>query len=879
MKKTINRQSRSCGPFFLSAMALAAQCVFAIEPGDASLASEKKRQVADVQLADVQVADVQVADMQMASQFNQHFLAASGVETADLSMFAYGGDRVVPGIYMADVQVNGTPLEQVEIRFEGGDKRTTGALACVTNVMLNRWGIDMTQFLNIANAAEDTCFNLPDIVPGSTIKFNVSRQQLDVNVPQVFMRRLARGYVPPEQWNAGVTAAIINYQLYGSRNETKNTSGGTNVNNSFSGGLQSGLNLGDWRIRQRSNYSRSNGQGNWQSLETYAERDLKNWRSRLTVGDGFTPGDIFEGLGIRGVQLSSDESMLPDSLRGYAPTVRGVAQTNAKVTIKQNGYVIYTTFVAPGPFVIDDLYPTSSSGTLEMVITEADGREIKTFQPYSALPTQLREGLWKYHVAAGQYRSYSGGKRPSVLQGTVARGITSVATLYGGVQAVDIYQSALAGVGTGLGDFGTASVDVTHARSKDPTGTIWQGQSARFLYAKSNLPTNTNFRILGYRYSTEHFRTLSETVRLYDYPTWQSQLRRRSRVEGNITQGIGTGSVTATVGIESYWNGGNNQFSQLGYSNNYKKLSYNVFYSYNNNNSAGVSTPSRNLSLTLTIPLDWTSTNRPMFINYTALSDLNGNFTQNAGTSGLLLSDNTLSYSANLGKSNTGGTNGSLGLSYRSPYANLGVTRSQGRGYASTTASLSGGVLVHRGGITLSQYLGDTIVLVSVPGAKGVALENNPGVKTNYAGFAVMPNATPYRLNRVALNTEDLGDDVEVKNAALSVVPSKGAVVLAQYETRKGYKALLTLRNREGKPLPFGARVEDSRGREAGIVGMDGQVYVTGADANGELVVKWGNTRSAGCHANYTLTPPPAVPDGQGKAVRSSLITGEATCI
>ena len=41
--------------------------------------------------------------------------------------------------------------------------------------------------------------------------------------------------------------------------------------------------------------------------------------------------------------------MLPDSLSGYAPTIRGVAQTNARVTVRQNGYIIYSTYVPPGP--------------------------------------------------------------------------------------------------------------------------------------------------------------------------------------------------------------------------------------------------------------------------------------------------------------------------------------------------------------------------------------------------------------------------------------------------------------------------------------------------------------------------------------------------
>lgn len=46
--------------------------------------------------------------------------------------------------------------------------------------------------------------------------------------------------------------------------------------------------------------------------------------------------------------------MLPPVLANFAPTIRGVANTNAKVSITQSGYKIYETTVPPGPFVIDD---------------------------------------------------------------------------------------------------------------------------------------------------------------------------------------------------------------------------------------------------------------------------------------------------------------------------------------------------------------------------------------------------------------------------------------------------------------------------------------------------------------------------------------------
>lgn len=57
------------------------------------------------------------------------------------------------------------------------------------------------------------------------------------------------------------------------------------------------------------------------------------------------------------MQLASDDNMLPNSQRGFAPTVRGIANSSAIVTIRQNGYVIYQSNVPAGAFEINDLYP------------------------------------------------------------------------------------------------------------------------------------------------------------------------------------------------------------------------------------------------------------------------------------------------------------------------------------------------------------------------------------------------------------------------------------------------------------------------------------------------------------------------------------------
>ena len=116
--------------------------------------------------------------------------------------------------------------------------------------------------------------------------------------------------------------------------------------------LRPGLNIGPWRVRNYSTWSRNtsgdNTQNNWDSAYTYAQRNIIALKSQLTLGESNSPSDLFDSVPFRGAQLASDDDMLPDSLRGYAPVVRGIARTNAQVIIKQNGYTIYQSYVSRG---------------------------------------------------------------------------------------------------------------------------------------------------------------------------------------------------------------------------------------------------------------------------------------------------------------------------------------------------------------------------------------------------------------------------------------------------------------------------------------------------------------------------------------------------
>ncbi|MCV5664484.1 fimbria/pilus outer membrane usher protein, partial [Escherichia coli] len=73
--------------------------------------------------------------------------------------------------------------------------------------------------------------------------------------------------------------------------------------------------------------------GSFEFQDKYLQRDITRLRSQLVVGETNTTGETFDSVRIRGVRLYSESRMLPPTLASYAPVIRGVANSNAKVTI------------------------------------------------------------------------------------------------------------------------------------------------------------------------------------------------------------------------------------------------------------------------------------------------------------------------------------------------------------------------------------------------------------------------------------------------------------------------------------------------------------------------------------------------------------------
>ncbi|EPT7718395.1 fimbria/pilus outer membrane usher protein [Escherichia coli] len=806
-----------------------------------------------------------------ASQLN------GGGKGVDLSLFEEGAQ--LPGIYPVDIILNGSRVDSREMVFRTVHSQDGSPYlkTCLTREMLVRYGVKVEEYPDLFHSsigAESLgkegleCANM-SAISGATEKYQFAVQQLLLGIPQVALRPHFTGIAPEALWDEGIPAFLLNWQANVSRSEYRGY--GKAVSDSFWASLEPGINVGPWRIRNLTTWNKSSGlSGKWESSYTRAERGLNGIKSRLTLGESYTSSDVFDSVPFRGGMLSSDDSMVPNNQREFSPVVRGIARTHARIEVRQNGYLIYSLTVAPGAFSLTDLPVSGSGGDLQVRILESDGTAQVFTVPFTTPAIALRNGYMKYSIIGGQYRSsYNAVRHTSMGQATLMYGLPWGITVFGGIQGAEHYQSAALGGGLSLGDFGAVSVDGTHSRSQKKGLEKESGGAWRVRYNKSFEETGTSFTAASYQYSSEAYHTLSEVLDTYpDYGvrSFNSIKNRSRRTTLNLSQSLGTLGYVNLWGSRDEYRDGRQDLDSMGasYSTTWKDISLSVNWSRNSNTRSHYGKwrgkTENSVSMWMSVPLmRWLGNADNSILASAQMYRTSGQYTRyETGLNGRAFGrrlDWGVQKSVVTGRETNGDTS-SLNLMWHGTYGEVAGMYSYSRDARQMSADLSGGLIVHRNGVTAGQKTGETVALVEAPGMNGASVGGWPGVRTDFRGYTMAGYLLPYQDNVVTLDPTTFPATAEVSQTDSRVVPTKGAVVRAKFATHVGRRALLTLTQSDGTPLPFGTvvTVEGGPGRTsgaAGIVSDNGEVYMSGLSETGKLKAQWGGRGQ--CYADYRL--------------------------
>lgn len=814
--------------------------------------------------------------------FNTAFLTdgLSNVQISDLSKLQ-SSRRQLPGVYRVDIYANDQYISARDVKFieKAGIQDPTGLMPCIDIKTLESIGVNTAAYPSLLLAADQQCLDLALLIEGASTHFQFDKQKLNLSLPQLALKDQVRGYIPPEQWDDGINAMFLNYRMSGYNSSGSSASKGLYLS------VDTGLNLGSWQLRHSGgfNYNSTDGVSthDWTNLNTYVQKTLIPIKSQLRIGDGSSDNSIFDSYSYRGVELSTANGMYPESQQGYAPNVRGVAKTNAKVVIRQNNNIVYQVNVAPGPFLIQDLNPAFGSGDLQVSIEESDGSIQTYIVPYSGLPILQREGRTQYSVVAGEFRNGApGADNPTVVQATAVHGLKKGLSIYAGSQLSNNYKSALIGFGSNMGRFGAFSFDLTHADSQLVDDSRHSGQSMRFLYSKSLLGSGTTFQLLGYRYSTKGFYTLNDVAYGQMDPTYGMSITqdgnmadvpvvangydlnhvKKGRLQANISHSLGKyGSFYLSGNQQTYWGTDRaDEWLQVGYNGSWNGISYS--FAVNRNSLSQLDKANTLYTANFSFPMDKLRRKANLsdslvgstYATVSTTQNSDGNDSYLTGISGTLLKDHNLNYSIRQGYVTEQGSSGSVSANYNGAYGNVGAGYSYDANNNRFTYSAAGGMLLHRDGLTFGQLLGDTSILVKAPGANGVKIENYNGVKTDWRGYAILPYASEYRLNRVALDSNSFGSNLEIGSNVSSVVPIRGAISRATFDTSIGVRALINI-SFKGQAIPYASSVTETSSKASGMSAEEGIAYMTGLPLKGTLEAVWGDAADQKCVADYDI--------------------------
>lgn len=769
------------------------------------------------------------------TEFNINAIDKDLRESVDLTQFK-DQTAVVPGRYFVTVSINDTPLAN---GWQLTWKKVNNVVqVCVPAELADTFGLQ--DKLRHSLAEKEGCIDFssrPDI----KFIFDQASQTLKVTVPQAWLQYRAADWMPPSTWDNGVPGILLDYNLFASHYQPNNGSGTDNANTYGT----AGANMGAWRLRGDYQYTQTHTDAGseWDGRfsRVYMFRPLPSNGAKLTLGETDFQSAIFDAFTYTGASLISDERMLPWSLRGYAPQITGIAQTNATVTVSLADRVIYQSKVPPGPFVIQDLNQ-SVQGTLDVKVTEEDGH-VSTFQVSAeSVPFLTRKGQVRYKLATGKARKDASHdvEDNAFLSGEFSWGILSQTSLYGGTLAdSDHYRSIAAGIGQNMEYLGALSFDLTQATSQLPNQSSQKGYSYRFNYSKRFDTTGSQLTLASYRYSDPQFLSYA---RFLDYDNNDRQSEKQT-LSVTASQYISALSLNLYVNLlrQTWWNDSPSTTGSLtaGYNfdlGRWKNLGITVSWSKTHYEDENDDTQ---FYLSLSVPLD-----PDHRLNY----DLRNSDSLSQNVSWYDTSDRNNTWGVSAGtesEKSDAGAQMSGNYQHYSPYGDLNFSGSyKANEYNSLSASWNGSFTSTAKGAALHRrsYGNEPRVMVSTDGVGNIPL-NQSRDETNRFGIGVLPSISSYSPSSVQVNMNNLPDGVDVDTRVVTSTWTEGAIGYRQIATRAGNDIAGILRTSSSTP-PLGAVVRLlENDRQIAMVADDGHVWLGAVEPEQQFRVTWGDNQ------------------------------------
>ncbi|HEK3218849.1 TPA: fimbria/pilus outer membrane usher protein [Proteus mirabilis] len=783
-------------------------------------------------------------------EFNLDVVDSKSKDNINFARFSEAG-YILPGKYQLNLVLNGQGIGsstytvnvlERENKSQDENKKLLSQ-ACLTGDIISSLGLKEKIENNLPTWNDGKCIDLLSL-DGVEVTTKLNEGILSIKIPQIWLEYTSATWLPPSRWDDGISGLILDYNINTNVNIPHE---GSNTQSIYYNGTV-GYNFGSWRIRSdyQGNYNRTSGdaENNKDLLNftrVYGYRAIRSLKSNLTIGENFINSNIFNSWRYTGISLESDDRMLSPQLRGYAPQVTGIAETNARVVVKHQGRILYDSTVPAGPFAIQDL-DSSVRGKLDVEIIEQNGKTNKFQIDTAYVPYLTRPGQVRYKVVAGRSRDKLHNTEGPIFGTTEAAfGLSNAWTMYGGTIFAGDYNSVALGVGRDMFAFGAVSADITQSYARLPDRGTMQGKSWRVSYSKrfDNLDADVTFA--GYRFNERNYMTMQN----YLDARYRDDFTGKEKELYTVTFNKGLSEYNTSIGVQynhqTYWDQSNSDYYSINL-NKYmdvfavKNISLNLSASrskyYGKDNDV--------FFARVSIPLE----NNRGFISYDG-SKNSGNYTHNIGYFNTS-EDNLANYNLNVSTTYGDDMNSSSSFSgYYGRYTSIANINANATISDNNTSSFgfsaNGGLTITAKGAALHPggFNGGTRLLVDTEGVAGVPVDGGR-VTTNNWGYGVVTDINSYYRNETSIDLTKLPNNIEATQAIVESSLTEGAIGYRKFEVLKGEKAFAIIRLADNSYPPFGSIISNAKGRELGIISDDGFAWLTGINPNEEINVSWG---------------------------------------
>lgn len=642
---------------------------------------------------------------------------------------------------------------------------------------------------------------------GATVTFDEATQSVDVVLPpQAFeaTRRESRastGKPPPVRTQPG---AFLNYDASAQRAGDQASGGGF---------LELGV-FGARGVVTGTALAQVDAQGaRGARLDTAWTRDFPDRLLTLRLGDSVsTAGAWGRSVRFGGVQFGTNFSTQPTLVTTPLLSTGGDAVVPSTVDIFVNGQHVASEQVKPGPFQIEGVPAIDGAGQMQVVVTDALGRQQVISQPYYSGSTLLRPGLDEYSVEAGavrrNYTTASNDYGGFVTAATFRRGLSGSLTVGAHAEA-GTGGAAAAGIDGSIRAGTLGVVTVAAAAGGDSASRGWLGSLG---FERSG--TRMSVTVRG-QYSSQGFVQLGD-----DGLASRSKLRAFGALGLNLEPG---GSVQLAYGRQASWRGPALETWGLGYS---LGLGTRGFVSLLASRATS-GTSSTDVFLTWTLPLGERRSASTAFRRSTGSTGSGRDFEAVGSVQHYLPAGTGSGYSASISSADEA----HLGYAFQGPAGTVSVDVARAYGQDGVRIGATGGVAVTGFGVMPSRRLDRSFAVVRLADYPGIEvfLDNQPIGRTDARGRVLLDDLLPYQENRVSVDPNRLPADATVSTSSMTVTPAYRSGLAVEFPISRADAVTLQLVQPGVGPVPPGAEVE--LGDQSFPVGMQGSVFLSGVSS------------------------------------------------